>query len=58
MMVEVDDLPIAADLMKKIAADEAEKASEYMRTQAAADARKRHCWTNCQNRQAFPMKKG
>jgi len=41
MMVEVDDLPIAADLMKKIAADEAEKTSEYMRIQAAADAEKK-----------------
>src|SRR5690348_2485440 len=36
-----DVLPTAADLMKKIATDEAEKAAEYMRKQAAAEAEKR-----------------
>ena len=36
-----DELPSAADNMKKIALAEAEKASAYMRKQAAAEAEKR-----------------
>jgi hypothetical protein len=41
-MANVDGvLPTAVDLMKKIAASEAEKASEYMRRKAAADAEKK-----------------
>jgi hypothetical protein len=36
-----DLLPIAADLMKKIDADEAQRASEYRQKQAAADAEKK-----------------
>jgi hypothetical protein len=36
-----DELPTAADCMKKIALAEAEKASAYMRKQAAAEAEKR-----------------
>jgi hypothetical protein len=36
-----DELPSAADNMKEIALAEAEKASAYMRKQAAADAEKR-----------------
>jgi hypothetical protein len=35
------ELPTAKDLMKQIALKEAEKASEYMRHQAAADAEKK-----------------
>ena len=35
------ELPSAKDLMKQIAQKEAEKASEYMRRQAAADAEKK-----------------
>jgi uncharacterized protein (DUF1778 family) len=35
------DLPTAKDLMKHIAQKEAEKASEYMRRQSAADAEKK-----------------
>ncbi len=35
------ELPTAKDLMKQIAQKEAEKASEYMRRQAAADAEKK-----------------
>jgi hypothetical protein len=36
-----DVLPSAGDLMKKIAASEAEKAADYMRKQAAAEAEKK-----------------
>ena len=42
MTTSLDDLlPKAEDCMKKIAAVEAEKASEYVRKQQAADAEKR-----------------
>jgi hypothetical protein len=42
MTTVLDNLiPSAADCLKKIAAAEAEKADEYMRRQAAADAEKR-----------------
>ena len=42
MAINVDDvLPSAADLKKRIAEAEAEKASEYMRKQAAAEAEKK-----------------
>ncbi|HXX09094.1 MAG TPA: hypothetical protein VEJ43_13610 [Pseudolabrys sp.] len=42
MAINVDDLlPSAADLKKKIVEAEAEKASEYVRKQAAADAEKK-----------------
>jgi hypothetical protein len=38
---EAIDLPTAKDLMKQIAQKEAEKASEYMRRQSAAEAEKK-----------------
>ncbi len=38
---EVVELPTAKDLMKQIAQKEAERASEYMRRQAAAEAEKK-----------------
>ena len=42
MAINVDDLlPSAADCKKKVAVAEAEKASEYVRKQAAADAEKK-----------------
>jgi len=42
MAINVDDLlPSAADMKKKVAVAEAEKASEYARKQAAADAEKK-----------------
>jgi hypothetical protein len=41
MVSDVDVLPSAADCMKKIAAVEAEKASEYIRKHAAAEAEKK-----------------
>jgi len=42
MAINVDDLlPSAADLKKRIVEAEAEKASEYVRKQAAADAEKK-----------------
>jgi hypothetical protein len=40
-MSDSNELPSAADCMKKIALVEAEKASAYMRKQAAAEAEKR-----------------
>jgi hypothetical protein len=42
MAINIDDLlPSAADMKKKMAVAEAEKASEYARKQAAADAEKK-----------------
>jgi len=42
MAINIDDLlPSAADMKKKMAIAEAEKASEYTRKQAAADAEKK-----------------
>ena len=42
MAINIDDLlPSAADMKKKMAIAEAEKASEYARKQAAADAEKK-----------------
>lgn len=43
-----DLLPTAADCKKRMAAAEAEKASEYMRKQAAADAEKKALLDNLQ----------
>ena len=49
MTTTIDDLlPTAADCKKRMAAVEAEKASEYMRKQAAADAEKKALLDNLQ----------
>lgn len=49
MTTTIDDLlPTAADCKKRMAEAEAEKASEYMRKQAAADAEKKALLDNLQ----------
>lgn len=50
----LDDLvPSAADCAMRMAEAEAEKASDYMRKEAAAEAEKKLYFSGCRSRQVF-----